>query len=91
MNPQVRTSHDVVGWVRKWANQKKVGHAGTWDPAATGVLPIALNDGTRILEYLWESSKAYLADIMFGVSTDSADGDGVLLDLSDDRPGAGRD
>ena len=80
------TSHDIVGWVRRWAKQKKVGHAGTLDPAATGVLPLALNDGTRILEFLSQSSKAYLADITFGVSTDSADGDGVVLDLSSARP-----
>lgn len=75
------TSHDVVGWVRKWAGERKVGHAGTLDPAATGVLPVALNDGTRILEYLSDATKAYLAEITFGIETDSADGDGTLIGM----------
>lgn len=77
------TSHDVVGWVRKWAGERKVGHAGTLDPAATGVLPVALNDGTRILEYLSDATKAYLAEITFGVETDSADGDGTVIATRD--------
>jgi len=72
------TSHDVVGWVRKWAGERKVGHAGTLDPAATGVLPVALNDGTRVLEFLSDASKAYRAEITFGVETDSVDGDGTV-------------
>lgn len=80
------TSHDVVGWVRRWAGEKKVGHAGTLDPAATGVLPVALNDATRVLEFLTDASKAYLADITFGVATDSADGDGTVIAVSDRRP-----
>ena len=66
------------GWVRKWAGERKVGHAGTLDPAATGVLPVALNDGTRVLEFLSDASKAYRAEITFGVETDSVDGDGTV-------------
>jgi tRNA pseudouridine55 synthase len=73
------TSHDVVAWVRRWSGERKVGHAGTLDPAATGVLPVAINDGTRILEFLADSSKAYLAEITYGVSTDSADADGTVI------------
>lgn len=80
------TSHDVVGWVRRWASERKVGHGGTLDPAATGVLPLALNDGTRVLEFLSDASKAYLADITFGVATDSADIDGQVVSFSQDRP-----
>jgi tRNA pseudouridine55 synthase len=72
------TSHDVVGWVRKWTAERKIGHAGTLDPAATGVLPVALNDGTRILEFLSDATKAYVGEITFGVETDSADGDGTV-------------
>jgi tRNA pseudouridine55 synthase len=72
------TSHDVVGWVRKWAGQRKVGHAGTLDPAATGVLPVALNDGTRVLEFLSDATKAYVGEVTFGVETDSADADGTV-------------
>lgn len=77
------TSHDVVGWVRKWSGQRKVGHGGTLDPAATGVLPVALNDGTRVLEFLTETQKAYVAEITFGVATDSADIDGVVTRIAD--------
>ncbi len=77
------TSHDVVGWVRRWARERKVGHAGTLDPAATGVLPVAINDGTRVLEFLSDASKAYRAEITFGVETDSADGDGTVVAISD--------
>ena len=73
------TSHDVVGWVRRWARERKVGHAGTLDPAATGVLPVAINDGTKVLEFLSDASKSYLAEITFGIGTDSADGDGTTL------------
>jgi tRNA pseudouridine55 synthase len=73
------TSHDVIAWVRKWAGERKVGHAGTLDPAATGVLPVALNDGTRVLEFLSDATKAYVAEITFGVETDSADGDGTVI------------
>jgi tRNA pseudouridine55 synthase len=77
------TSHDVVGWVRRWANERKVGHGGTLDPAATGVLPVALNDGTRVLEFLSDAHKAYIAEITFGITTDSADVDGVVTDVSE--------
>jgi tRNA pseudouridine55 synthase len=72
------TSHDVVAWVRRWAGERKVGHAGTLDPAATGVLPVALNDGTKVLEFLSDAHKAYVAEITFGISTDSADIDGTV-------------
>ena len=77
------TSHDVVGWVRRWSGERKVGHAGTLDPAATGVLPVAINDGTRVLEFLGDASKAYVADIMFGIATDSADADGTVTAIMD--------
>ena len=78
------TSHDVVGWTRRWLGQKKVGHAGTLDPAATGVLPIVVGDATRFVEYLAEATKSYLAEITFGIETDSADADGVVIE--DRRP-----
>jgi len=73
------TSHDVVGWVRRWTRERKIGHAGTLDPAATGVLPVAINDGTRVLEFLSDATKAYRAEVTFGVETDSADGDGSVI------------
>ena len=73
------TSHDVVARVRRLAHQKSVGHAGTLDPAATGVLPICLGQATRVAEYLSESGKAYRATIRFGVETDTYDAEGRVV------------
>ena len=67
------TSHDVVARVRRLTHLKRVGHAGTLDPAATGVLPICLGQATRVAEYLSESGKAYRATIRFGAVTDTYD------------------
>ena len=76
------TSHDVVGRVRRLLGERRVGHAGTLDPAAVGVLPIAVGLATRTVEYLSESRKAYVADVTFGVTTDSADIDGVVTGVA---------
>lgn len=73
------TSHDVVAKVRKLLKQKRVGHAGTLDPAASGVLPICVGQGTRVAEYLSESGKTYTADIFFGVVTDTYDAEGSIV------------
>lgn len=70
------TSHDVVGRVRRLLGQRSVGHAGTLDPAATGVLPVAVGSALRALEYLADASKSYRAEITFGVSTDALDIEG---------------
>ena len=72
------TSHDVVGRIRRLTGERKVGHAGTLDPAATGVLPVAVGVATRSLEFLAGSNKTYFAEITFGVRTDSYDVDGVV-------------
>ena len=77
------TSHDVVAKVRKQLKQKRVGHAGTLDPAASGVLPICVGLGTRVAEYLSESGKAYRAEMRFGVVTDTYDTEGSILRTSD--------
>lgn len=77
------TSHDVVAKVRKLLKQKRVGHAGTLDPAADGVLPICIGQGTRVAEYLSESGKAYEAHICFGVVTDTYDSEGSILRTTD--------
>ena len=71
------TSHDVVGRMRRLAGTKKVGHAGTLDPMATGVLVLGINRATRLLGYLTHADKEYLATIRLGQSTitDDADGD----------------
>ncbi|HLZ21853.1 MAG TPA: tRNA pseudouridine(55) synthase TruB [Ktedonobacterales bacterium] len=73
------TSHDVVARVRRLTHQKRVGHAGTLDPAATGVLPVCLGQATRVAEYLSESGKAYRATIRFGVVTDTYDAEGSVV------------
>jgi tRNA pseudouridine55 synthase len=73
------TSHDVVARVRRLAHQKSVGHAGTLDPLASGVLPILLGKATRVAEYLSESGKAYRATIRFGAVTDTYDAEGSVV------------
>jgi tRNA pseudouridine55 synthase len=77
------TSHDVVARVRKTLHQRRVGHAGTLDPAASGVLPICVGHGTRVAEYLSESGKAYQAEITFGVVTDTYDAEGAIIRTAD--------
>jgi tRNA pseudouridine55 synthase len=72
------TSHDCVAKVRKLLKMKRVGHAGTLDPAATGVLPIALGKATRLLQYL-PGEKAYHATIRLGVQTTTDDLQGEII------------
>lgn len=72
------TSHDCVAKVRRILGTKKVGHAGTLDPAATGVLPIAVGRATRLLQYL-HHDKAYQATIRFGITTATDDLEGEIL------------
>ena len=73
------TSHDVVAKVRHLLGGVKVGHAGTLDPAATGVLPVLIGRGTRIAEYLVEWDKEYRAVLRLGESTDTQDATGTVL------------
>ena len=72
------TSFGVVAAVRRLCREKRVGHAGTLDPLATGVLPVCLGKATRIVEYLMEHPKKYRAEIRFGMISDSGDADGTL-------------
>lgn len=81
--PAQWTSHDVVARVRRIVGERRVGHAGTLDPAAVGVLPLAVGLATRTVEYLSNATKAYRAWIRFGMTTDSADGDGEVTSRSD--------
>lgn len=78
--PSGLTSHDCVDRVRKLVPGVKVGHAGTLDPAATGVLPICLGRATRLVEFLMESSKGYRAGVQLGVATDTEDAQGKVLE-----------
>ncbi len=73
------TSHDVVAKIRRLLGGGKVGHAGTLDPAATGVLPVLLGKGTRIAEYLMEWDKEYQAVLRLGETTDTQDATGTVL------------
>ncbi len=77
------TSHDVVSRVRKLLHQRRVGHTGTLDPLASGVLPICVGQGTRVAEYLSEDGKAYQAEIIFGTVTDTYDAEGAVLRTAD--------
>lgn len=76
--PSGWTSHDVVGRMRRLAETKKVGHAGTLDPMATGVLVLGINRATRLLGYLTHSDKEYLATIRLGQSTVTDDAEGEI-------------
>ncbi len=73
------TSQDVVSKVKKILNEKKVGHAGTLDPLATGVLPVLVGYGTKISKYLIEHDKEYIATIKFGIKTDTGDLEGKTI------------
>jgi tRNA pseudouridine55 synthase len=74
--PQGLTSHDVVNRVRRILGQKSVGHVGTLDPSATGVLPIVAGNLTRIAQFYLHSEKSYEGVIRFGFATDTYDADG---------------
>ena len=74
------TSHDVVAKVKKILNVKKVGHTGTLDPNATGVLPLLLNDGTKLSKYLIEHDKEYIVTLKLGIRTDTLDSEGKILE-----------
>lgn len=77
--PAGMTSHDVVDRVRCLAGTRRVGHAGTLDPLATGVLVVCLGQATRIAEHLAADRKAYAAGVVFGVETDSQDSAGAVV------------
>jgi tRNA pseudouridine55 synthase len=82
--PSGWTSHDVVNKVRRFAGTKKVGHLGTLDPAATGVLPLVLGRATRLAQFYTRNDKVYEGVIHFGYSTDSYDGDGQPTSPAED-------
>src|SRR5215207_3695158 len=78
--PAGMTSHDVVAQIRRAERQKRVGHAGTLDQAATGVLVVALGNATRLIQYVQDAtSKRYLATIHFWITTTTHDADGTVL------------
>lgn len=76
--PMGKTSFGVVAIVKRLSGERHVGHAGTLDPAATGVLPVCLGKATKVVEYLMDSAKKYRADIELGITTDTYDAAGTV-------------
>jgi len=83
LKPPGMTSHDAVAFVRSRLRIRRVGHLGTLDPAAAGVLPIVVGRATRLLDYSTGESKTYRAEITFGVTTDTLDADGAITASGD--------
>ena len=78
LKPTGMTSHDVVSRVRRILSMKKVGHTGTLDPDAAGVLPICLNKATKVSELILNKEKSYICELTLGVATDTYDSSGVI-------------
>jgi len=72
------TSHDVVAMLRRRFDERQVGHGGTLDPSATGVLVVAVGKATKLLRFVEKTSKAYVGEVVFGTETDSLDADGEV-------------
>ena len=81
--PAGKTSHDVVSEVKKILGVKKAGHTGTLDPMVTGVLPVCLNEATKLAGFLIGEDKEYLATMLLGVKTDTLDIEGKIISQSD--------
>ena len=81
--PAGKTSHDVVSLVKKILGAKKAGHTGTLDPMATGVLPVCLNEATKLAGFLSDDSKEYRATMLLGVKTETLDTEGKIISQSD--------
>src|SRR5271154_347174 len=86
--PEGLGSTQAVGRVRRALGAKKAGHAGTLDPLATGILPIALGEATKTVPFLMDADKAYRFTIAWGVETASFDREGAITATSDARPTA---
>ncbi|AFA48727.1 tRNA pseudouridine(55) synthase TruB [Acetobacterium woodii] len=79
------TSHDVVFKARKILKTKKIGHTGTLDPNAEGVLVLCVGQATKMVEYLTDHDKTYEAEVVLGIETDTCDSDGAILNKTDKR------
>jgi tRNA pseudouridine55 synthase len=84
--PTGMTSTHVVNVIKRATNAQKVGHGGTLDPLATGVLPIAMGDATKTVMYVMDARKGYEFTVRFGEATDTDDSDGVVIARSEVRP-----
>lgn len=83
LKPPAMSSSDVVVDVRRIFETKRVGHLGTLDPEAAGVLPVCVGRAVRLFDYLVDKQKTYLAEIAFGASTDTQDAQGTILETSE--------
>ena len=81
--PWGKTSFSIVAMVKRLSGERRVGHAGTLDPTATGVLPVCLGQGTRVIEFLVDATKTYRAQIELGVATDTYDASGKITHKED--------
>lgn len=81
--PRGKTSFGVVALIRRLSGERRVGHAGTLDPEATGVLPICLGQATRVVEFLVDATKTYRAEIELGIATDTYDSTGTIVQRGD--------
>jgi tRNA pseudouridine55 synthase len=77
------TSHDVVGVLRRRLGERRIGHAGTLDPSATGVLVVGVGSVTRLMRYVGDGRKRYTGEVVLGVETDSLDADGAVVATHD--------
>ena len=89
--PAGPTSHDIVARVRRALDEPRVGHTGTLDPAATGVLALVLGRATRLAQFLSGTTKSYEAVVRFGFATDTGDAQGRTLDRAGSAPMPSRD
>lgn len=83
LKPPKMTSHDVVSYFRRLFNIKKIGHTGTLDPDASGVLPICIGRGTKISQFLTSTTKKYRAELKLGITTDTQDASGKIISQKD--------
>jgi tRNA pseudouridine55 synthase len=81
--PEGRTSFSIIGQLRRLSGEKRIGHTGTLDPFASGVLPVCIGQACKISRFISESSKAYSATIELGISTDTYDRDGKVTEKKD--------
>jgi len=83
LKPAGMTSFDVIGYLRKILKIKKIGHTGTLDPAAVGVLPICIGKATKAIEFMMDKDKIYRAELTLGISTDTQDSTGETINIKD--------
>ena len=76
--PEGKTSFSIISWLKRLSGEKHIGHAGTLDPIATGVLPVCFGQATRVVEYIIDSTKIYVGRIELGVTTDTFDREGKV-------------